>query len=158
VLEAIPVTVTPQVCPWGFNTASRAPTLLESASHMLCEIEHWTTTTASSLWADVQGFLQWAWGQVSSLWTTLQTLPQRIGAAISSAAQTALNAVKTLANDLWNRVKSVWDWVKAEASKAGSVVETALFIGLGILVLGAISGADYFGEYERRGGKIPRGE
>lgn len=46
------LTVTPDPCAWGFNTANRAPTIGEQFQHGLCEAGHLTPTET---WAGAAG-------------------------------------------------------------------------------------------------------
>lgn len=110
-MSGLPVTVVhPDPCPWGFNPLNRSPTLLESTRHMLCEIENAASTSAQHLWDDIVGFLDWAWAQLQSL----------VVAPIQQAAQ-----------DLWNRVKPVFDYVMAEARQG--TINFLLLIAAGLL-------------------------
>lgn len=117
-LGAGPVTtVHPVACPWGFNTANRKPTLLEQAEHTLCLMAQDVTNAAGSFGARARNWWH-------SLWSNLQSAAQSVGRVIASVAQA-----------IWDGVKSLWSWFYNTFVLPASLLPWLLVIGAGLFVI-----------------------
>src|SRR5882672_166877 len=115
---ALPVTITPNPCPWGFNTANRAPSLLEQTRHMLCQAEHSMIAAGARAGADARAALDWLWRRLQALWGDVVTFAKR-----------TWEAAKVEAVALWHDAAAFLDWLNAWLLKWG-LIAAAVFLGL----------------------------
>jgi hypothetical protein len=121
---ALPVTVTPEVCPWGFNPANRSATVTETISHTLCEIENFFTTSTASI-------EQWMYDVADSLWNDLEWIWQQIGNGVAWGESKLNDFANAVAAD----AQSFWQWLQSEFGNWWPWLLGAGLILLGILFL-----------------------
>ena len=101
--DPLQLTITPGACPWGFNTANRAPTELEQQQHQLCLMEQSIAGSDTGVSAGTRSL-------IDSLWADLQSLWQWVSNGLDQAVIFIGDAIQSL----WNGIGLAWQALKNE--------------------------------------------